>query len=489
MLKHFRTLRFKLAALYLAVFGVIQTALCVGILVSRERHLWRDFDRALMERAETLAEAISGSIAASHDPFPNDAIFTFLNTQRFSGYFVQVSLPEGGVIHRTPNLGDCTLPLEPAPKDLDPSDPVVVTTLTDDAARRLGGTSGLRFLTHYERQPGKQNFNLELARGLDIMDQRIAALRRVFIVAIPLGLIASAAASLFVARRSLAPLGKIAREAQALTVSDLHRRIETHAAGDEVAEMVNVINGMLDRLEAAFRAQEHFIADVSHELKTPLAVLIGEAQVLLQRDRSREDHLRFVASVQDELQRLTRIVHSLLMLARADAGLPLSHALPLSVNEIVADSVRRCDQSARERQVMLVPHIAMPDMTEAPPMVLGDADLLGAVIDNLIRNSIRFSPPDGRVEVSVSADLANVCVKVSDKGPGIAPEYLEKVFGRFFHLPGGDERIRGTGLGLAIARGMVELHRGTVHAVSPDGGGCELVVQLPRHVSATLNGD
>src|SRR4029453_18674022 len=147
MLKHFRTLRFKLAALYLTVFGVIQTALCVGILVSREQYLWRDFDRALVGRAETLGEAIAGSIAASHDPFPNDATFTFLNTQRFSGYFVQVSLPDGSVIHRTPNLGDFMLPREPAPKDLDPSDPVVVQTLTDDAAKQLGGRSGVRFLT------------------------------------------------------------------------------------------------------------------------------------------------------------------------------------------------------------------------------------------------------------------------------------------------------------------------------------------------------
>jgi signal transduction histidine kinase len=122
-------------------------------------------------------------------------------------------------------------------------------------------------------------------------------------------------------------------------------------------------------------------------------------------------------------------------------------------------------------------------------MVLGDADLLGAVIDNLIRNSIRFSPPEGRVEVAVAADRESVTIKVCDKGPGIAQQYLEKVFGRFFHLPGGDERIRGTGLGLAIARGMVELHRGTIHAASPSGGGCELVVQLPRHGSPTFNGE
>jgi signal transduction histidine kinase len=264
---------------------------------------------------------------------------TFLNTQRFSGYFAQVSLPDDSVIHRTPNLGQCRLPLEPAPKELDPNNPIVVKTLTDDAAHQLGGTSGLRFLTLYERQPGKQHFNLELARGLDIMNQRIAALRRVFIVAIPLGLLASGAASWFVARRSLAPIAKVVREAQSLNVTDLHRRIETPVGGDEVAEMVSVINKMLDRLEAAFRSQEHFIADVSHELKTPLAVLIGEAQVLLQRDRSQPEYLRFVASVQDELQRLTRIVHSLLMLARADSGLPLLGALPLSVNEVVTDSV------------------------------------------------------------------------------------------------------------------------------------------------------
>lgn len=481
MSSHFRTLRFKLAALYLTVFGVIQTALCVAILIIRENSLYRDFDLGLVERADDIAVKIRESIEARPESLATAGFKNALNLQRYDGYFIQVALPDGTIVHRSANLGDRLLPQNIHRSNAGAETPFDLETIEGDSVTSLAGAGGqLRLLTRFEDSANGYPFRLQLGRSVTTINVRIAALRRLFLIAIPLGLLASGAASWFVARGSLAPISKIVREARALTVSDLHRRIETPNSGDEVAEMVTVINQMLDRLEAAFRAQERFIADVSHELKTPLAVLIGEAQVLSQRQRPIEDHIRFAGSVQDELQRLSRIVHSLLMLARADAGLPLPDARPLSINEIVADSVHRCDQSAKERQVAIVPSLAMPARDGAAPMVLGDPDLLGAVIDNLIRNSIRFAPAQTRIDVVVAAEMDHINVTVRDKGPGIAAEYLEKVFGRFFHLPGGDQRIRGTGLGLAIARGMVELHRGTIHAGNATNGGCELIVQLPR---------
>jgi signal transduction histidine kinase len=278
----------------------------------------------------------------------------------------------------------------------------------------------------------------------------------------------------------LAPIGEIAKQAREYTAAHLDRRIQTRPGGDEAVALTNVINGMLDRLESAFRAQERFIADASHELKTPLSVVLAEAQVLLQQERAIEEYDQFVASAQDQLRQLVRLVDSLLTLTRADAGFPLFQQKTVSMNEIVMEAVERCEPLARHREVRLVPILAAPadDGTEAN--VNGDPALLRAVIDNLIRNAIRYSPVERAVEIEVAMDRAEVRVLVRDNGPGIPPEELDRVFERFFSIPRGEEPAQGAGLGLAIARGVATLHHGSITAVNRSGGGCEFTLRLPQ---------
>ncbi|GAG52602.1 unnamed protein product, partial [marine sediment metagenome] len=221
------------------------------------------------------------------------------------------------------------------------------------------------------------------------------------------------------ARRSLAPIGEIARQARDYTAAHLDRRIRTRPGGDEVAELTRVINEMLSRLEAAFRAQERFVADASHELKTPLSVMLAEAQVLLQQDRTPEEYDQFVASAQDQLRQLVRLVDSLLTLARADAGFPLAQVQPVSINEVVMEAVERCGLLARHREVRLVPTLAPLAEDGVEALVDGDPALLRATIDNLIRNAVRYSPVEGAVEVEVRVNDQEVDVAVRDNGPGI----------------------------------------------------------------------
>jgi signal transduction histidine kinase len=236
---------------------------------------------------------------------------------------------------------------------------------------------------------------------------------------------------------------------------------------------------MLDRLSESFLSQERFIADAAHELKTPLAVLLGEAQVLMKQERTPEEYARFVANVQDEVRALAQTVDSLLNLARAEAGIPMADVRSVPVNEAVMDAAQRCSPLAAQREMRLTPVLALPDADQPEAVVRGDGSLLRLMVTNLIRNAIRYSPPDTSLEVHVGLAGGQAVISVRDHGPGIPDEFREKVFDRFFRVPGDKSSCRGVGLGLTIVRGIARLHGGDVGVRNRPEGGCEFTVRLP----------
>jgi len=346
---------------------------------------------------------------------------------------------------------------------------------------------GLRLLTLYINPKGLEDpeqrkcvpFFIQVALPMYGIETSMDGLRKNFLIVAPIVLLVSGFASWLLARRSLSPIGRIAREARELTALRLDRRIAVPEGHDEVVDMTQTINEMLDRLEAAFRAQERFIADAAHELKTPVATALSGTQVLLQKARSMEEYEEFVASLQDELRRIGQMVDSLLTLARADAGLSPGTASPVPINEIVMSAVQSCQPIAVQREVRLVPKLAMPGSNSPELVVVGDDDLLHSMISNLIRNAIRHAPVDSPVEVEVSAHSGEAHITVRDSGPGIDPPYLDRIFDRFFQVPSDQHRLKGSGLGLAIAKGVARLHGGDISVANRPSGGCEFVIRLP----------
>jgi hypothetical protein len=486
MRQQLRTLRFKLAALNLLVFGIILSTLSVVVLAVRERRALADFDERLVDRAERMVESIQVKTAKPGLDPGQAADRPRLNPFRFPGYFFQVRAADGFLLERSTNLGRQTLPFSDTARASRQAETPALETRTGAVARSLLGSDGeIRLLTLFHQAPELAPFYLQVGCNLGPVKESIAELRRLFLFLLPLGLAAVGMASWLMARRSLAPIGRIARQARALTAARLDRRITEPPGRDEVAEMAVTINEMLDRLEAAFRSQERFIADASHELKTPITVLLGQAQVLTQHPRTAEEYGSFISSVQDEMRLMGKLVDSLLTLARADAGFPLAAKTPVSINEAVMDAVERCQALAREREVRLVPILAMPRPDEPEPDVEGDEALLGAMIENLVRNAIRHSPLRQAVEVKVTVGPSNVTIAVLDRGPGIPPEHLERVFERFYRVPGDQPVEEGTGLGLAIAKGVAQLHKGCITAANRPAGGCEFVSRLPLAPAAT----
>lgn len=479
MWQHVRTLRFKLTVLYVLVFGVLFTLLSWFVLAKWEQGVLDAVDQRLVDRSDAALEQIERAANEGRDSPLEEAVQPQLRGLRQSRYYVQLRSATGVSIVRSSNLRNVRLPLPDNHQELKKGKrPYLATISGGEIARLLGADGEMRVLTRYCEVPGVLPFFMQVGLGMGTFNTSRATLLRTFLMIIPIGLLAGGVASWLLARRSLTPIRRIAREAQALTAARLDRRIPPPVAMDEVGELVVTVNQMLDRLEDAFRAQERFVADAAHELKTPITIVKGIAQVLEKKERTAEEYDQCLSGIVDEMRRLGQVVDSLLTLARADAGMPLSTTAPVSMNEVATDVAQRWQPVASERGVRLVLQLAMPRSDEPEPLVDGDNDLLNAMVSNLVQNGVRYSPSGEVVEVEVRLVQPYVRVIVRDRGAGIPAKHIDRVFERFYRVPRVEDPT-GTGLGLAIAKGVARLHKGRIDVSNRTGGGCEFVVELP----------
>jgi signal transduction histidine kinase len=238
----------------------------------------------------------------------------------------------------------------------------------------------------------------------------------------------------------------------------------------------------LEPVERAFEQQRRFMADASHELRTPSAVLRAEADITLSRPtRSEAEYRASMTVVQDAARRLSRIVDDIFLLARADAGHLVMRTAPVHLDDVVVDSVRAVQSIATSRGIT----IALRNPVEAP--VHGDADLLGRVLLNLLDNAVKHSSSGSSVDVLMTKSASGVAVSVVDSGPGIPEGSQERVFERFFRVDTARARSEttatsGAGLGLPIARRIAEMHGGRLDLVESRPGRTEFRLSLPAPV-------
>jgi heavy metal sensor kinase len=301
-----------------------------------------------------------------------------------------------------------------------------------------------------------------------------------YLITIPLLLLIASIGGYFLASRSLSPVAAMSARAAEISAKNLNERLPVSNRRDELSALAEVVNNLLERLEQAFAQQRRFMADASHELRTPVAVLRTEADVTLARpDRTESEYRESVAVMRDSARRLGRIVDDLFLLARADAGhLPLKRE-PLYLEDVVDEAARAGRTLAADKGVQL----ELLPLEDSP--FTGDADLLGRVLLNLLDNAIKHSPRGGTVTLSLSHTPNEYHVSVADVGPGIPLEAQSQVFERFFRVDKARSRsdaeaTAGAGLGLAIGRWIAEAHGGRLELVRSDSAGTEIRLALPR---------
>jgi len=254
-------------------------------------------------------------------------------------------------------------------------------------------------------------------------------------------------------------------------------------ARDELGELAGTLNELLARLERSFIGQRRFMADASHELRSPVTILQGELDVTLSReDRDAAAYRESLEVMQRSVGRLTRIVRDLFLLARSDAGdVPLNRQ-PLYLGELIAQTVRAYRTVAAERQVALVAGC------DDEIVLRGDEDLLQRMIGNLLENAIRHAPAGTTVDIRCRAVSAapggEARITVSDAGPGVPEALREQIFERFFRVDAARGATAaptgsGAGLGLPIARWIAEAHGGTLRLERSDAAGSIFTATLP----------
>ncbi|MGY1823879.1 sensor histidine kinase [Geodermatophilus sp. SYSU D00079] len=314
-----------------------------------------------------------------------------------------------------------------------------------------------------------------------------------------------------VVRNSLRPLAEVERTARAIAAGDLSQRVPEGDQRTEVGRLTTALNGMLGRIESAFRAQQaseeqarasesrmrRFVADASHELRTPLTSIRGFAELYRQGAvRDPEETGRLMQRIESEGARMGVLVEDLLQLARLDQQRPLT-ITPVDLGELAGDAVHDARAVQPDRPITL--HLD-PSLSELP-VVLGDEARLRQVVGNLVTNALVHTPPATPVTVGISDEPAAgdvtgdgedggvVVLRVADEGPGMAPEDAERVFERFYRADPSRTRAQGgTGLGLAIVSALVAAHGGTVHLETAPGRGAAFTVRLPRSGPAAGNG-
>jgi heavy metal sensor kinase len=321
-------------------------------------------------------------------------------------------------------------------------------------------------------------FSIVGSYSLEDIEEMLKRIRATFLFAIPLLLAAAATGGYFIAKRGLGAVASIAEHAADISATNLHERLPV-VGGAELMGLALVVNDLLDRLEHAFSQQQRFVADASHELRTPTAILRTEADVTLSRThRTEAEYRASVKVMQDAVRRLTRIVEDLFLLARSDAGhLPIRRE-SLYLEDVVHDVTRSVRSVAEQRNVKIELH----GVVEAP--FDGDADLLGRLLLNLLDNAIKHSPEGESVDVELGKHGNNYEISVADSGPGIPQEAQQRIFERFFRADSARASIEGTstsgaGLGLAIARRVAELHSGRLDLVESRPGRTEFRITLP----------
>jgi len=285
--------------------------------------------------------------------------------------------------------------------------------------------------------------------------------------------VASLGVGWVVAGRVLKPIGRITSVAREIQATDLSRRIELPGPEDELKQLADTFDAMLARLDAAFAAQRQFVADASHELRNPLAIIRTNVDVALADPHPSPDDLRHtIIVVKRASDRMARLVDDLLALARRQE--PTFEHEPVDLGAAVAEASDDFVVPAAARRIVL-------DRAITPGVVVvGDRDALKRAVANLLENAVRLAPEGSRIRLAVGSEGDGAWIAVADEGPGIAPEDQEHVFDRFWRADKARSRADGgTGLGLAIVRQIAESHGGRVRLHSKVGVGSSFVLWLP----------
>jgi len=468
MLKALRieSVRGRLTLYYVSVLAAALVIVGAVIYVLLARALFVRVDENLVAGLGIAATSLSNDLDEGQDY--RDAARSTVAEQASAAQMLAVYDDTGGVLaesRRDPDLDIALPPLDALPD----RDALLQTVLERD------GDDRHRLAWRKVSLPSAE-YIVVVGADLDPMDEELAFLRGILGYVMPLALALAASGGWFLARRSLSPVVAMADRARRIGVENLSERLPVANPRDELGHLAETFNELLGRLEASLVQQRQFMADASHELRTPVTTTRTAAAVALQQQHRDETEYRDTLKiVEEQAARLSRVVDDLFTLARADSGSYPVRSTPMYLDEVVDEVVRAARVVAATRNVAV-------ESTVVPSAAFtGDEELIRRMIVNLVDNAVRHTPAASSVRVELDQTDSGFAIAVKDQGAGVPTEIRSQIFERFFR---GDMSRRvvaqdGAGLGLALARWIAKAHGGDVVLARSSPSGSTFVISLP----------
>ncbi|NIM49786.1 MAG: HAMP domain-containing protein [Gemmatimonadales bacterium] len=460
------SLRRTLAVRFSLTIFVALLFIALWAYLGAQRVLRRELDRSLAAAAQLQSAALAAGlpIAVHTEPARMDEFIDMVNR------FVAVRNAETTVVASNTYLA-FDLPLDEASFE---------RALTGEQVWTTQNWGRNRVRSFYGPAPAENRTDEAVVQVSASLRPLAAASREVLFLllgTVLLGTVATALGAGWLAGSSVAPVEEITQQAEGIQAGPVDQRITAHADVDEFAGLVKVLNGMLQRLDRAFESQRRMIADAGHDLRTPLTAMRGQLEVALRGERHPDAYRSTLNSVLEEVDHLISISDSLVLLARLDAGELALDRVDTDVAAIVDGATGHARARADGREIRFTGPTS--DATAAV-----DAQMLSVVINQLLDNCIKHTPPDTRVQATVTADATDVTVTVEDDGPGLPAEVLPHLFEHFYRSDAARSRTGAAGLGLTVAAAIVDAHGGTIEAAGSALGGLRVTLRLPRTTPA-----
>jgi signal transduction histidine kinase len=471
------SLRARTTSWYVGLLAVALLVFSVGIYVCIRTYLNESLQRALSGTAHTIANDflaklptkgdawVLGEIRESYEASPND-------------HYIRLSA-SNGVLYQTDDMRDPSIQIGE----------IALPLLSTEGAfhrQTIQGRDVMIYSLPFQATDGRL-IEVEAGTSLFSMQQTLHSLTKILTVATILILILATIGGYLLMTQPLRPLVVLTGKAADIGRKKLGERLPVIPTGDELERLTHSLNGMIDRLEDAVNHNHRFSADASHELRTPLTIMRGELEEMLRIEELPPQAVENLVSTLEEIDRMSRIVNSLMTITRLDAGGERMAMQVLDLSELVRTTMDHMRLLAEEKGLPL------NCACERDVYVYADPMRIKQVLVNLIDNAIKYTQPGedfqesslqestrGRVDIAVFASGSSAWLKIADQGIGIAPEVLPNVFDRFYRADFARSRdAGGVGLGLAIVKAIVVAHDGSVSITSTPDQGSTVLVQLP----------
>ena len=470
----FNSVRIRLTLWYTAVLACVLAALALATYFILRNNLRHRTDSALTELADSFLTTVHAELRDGGESNNiGEATQAAISEHRFRDTVFLVLDQKRRVVAASEGVSSADDALDEAASGW----PVgALPAASSFHTLHLRGQKYRSYAKEFSAANG--TYLLVVLQSLHRQEELLETLTGTFALVIPFAILLASGGGYFLARRSLSPVVAMSTQAGRIGAENLHERLKVENAKDELGHLAASFNELLDRLDRSFERQRRFVADASHELRTPVAILYGEADVALsQSGRSLEEYRESLSILRAEAKRLKHIVEDLFTLARADAG---QHPLTLTdfyLEELVAECSRNLRALASAKQIAL----SCDASRELP--IHADEGLIRRLVVNLLDNAIKYTPRGGAVSVACSQQDSQYCVSVQDTGQGIPADLQSRIFERFFRVDKVRSRTEsdggGAGLGLAISLWIVQAHGGRIELTRSGPKGSTFTVLLP----------